>query len=216
MSAIPTSQKKPFIPAPGVLQVEMIYSLLGQIVENVYHVQVGSGGTPATETEMDSLAATMENWESVTGRGDRTNACVLTLIRVRRLDVAGDLVKEYTPVSPVTGSGTGGAAPGNVTVAIRWSTGQGGRSNRGRTYFIGMPVNFLSGNQLTSAAQTQIAASYAGLLSGINGTSGLHMGVLSFAHNKFWRNTAQFTPITHSSVEVNLDSQRRRLNGRGN
>jgi hypothetical protein len=215
MSAIPTSQKKPLILVPATVQVEMIYLHLGQVMENVYHVRTNSGSAQPTEAQMDVLATTFEAWEHNTGVQSRSQLCKLTLIRIRDLSVAAGLVKEYTPTTTVQGTGVATVCPGNVTVAVRWSTGRGGRSFRGRTYHIGLQDNFTNGNQITTAAQTQLANAYNLLAASITNLAGHNMTVVSYAANKFWRSTGLSTPITNASVEINLDSQRRRLTGRG-
>lgn len=215
MAAIPTSQKRPFIPAPGVVQVEMIYNYLLSTCENVYHVQMSSGGASPTAADMMAVAAAFENWESTQGRQWRNLNAVLTMIRVRDLTVQAGAVVERVPTSNVTGAGGGTALPGNVTAAVSWRTALGGRSFRGRSYHIGLQVTFTNANQLTAATQTGLAAAYTALLNAVNTTWASGLVVLSYAHNKFWRNTAVATPITSVSVDINLDSQRRRLTGRG-
>jgi hypothetical protein len=215
MSSVPTSQKKPPIPVPATVQVEMIYLYLGQVMENVFHVRTNAGGAQPTESQMDVLATAFESWEHLTGIGLRSNQCKLTLIRIRDLSVIGGLVKEYVPTTAVTGSSAATVCPGNVTVAVRWSTGRGGRSFRGRTYLIGMVDTWTNGNQITTAAQIQLANAYNTLAASITNIAGHNLTVVSYAANKFWRATGLSTPITNASVDINLDSQRRRLTGRG-
>lgn len=215
MAAIPTSQPRPFIPAPGTVAAEMVYTQLGQVCENVYHIQRGTTGASPTGADMDAIAALLEAWEHNTAISLRSSGVALTKIRVRDLTVQGGLVKEYTPTTAVTGTGTQPPAPGNVTAAVKWQTGLGGRSHRGRTFHIGLASNLIVGNQLTTAMQAAMLSGYNDLHGRIVAVSPLIHVVVSYSHNKFWRTTAENTPITTCSVDINLDSQRRRLTGRG-
>lgn len=215
MPSIPTTEKRPFIPVPGVVQVEMIYTLFSQRCENVYHVRMSNGTTIPTAADIQSLLATFEAWEHNTGIGVRSSGVVLSLLRGRNLDVQAGVVVERTPSTAVTGTLTGGAFPGNVTAAVSWRTGLGGRSYRGRSYHIGLVGSQISGNQLDATARTNLVTAYTALLNNVNTTWASGLVVLSYAHNKFWRDAGVTTPILTVSIDPNLDSQRRRLTGRG-
>lgn len=215
MALIPTTQKRPFIPAPGVMQAEMVYSYLAQKCENVYHFLQGDGATPPTVAQMQAVAAALENWESTQGRQMRHSAAVLLNITVRDLSTQSGPAIIRLPTTNVTGVGIGTAPPGNVTAAIKWNTGFRGRSFRGRTYHVGMPPNYITGNQLTAAAITDFLARYTALQTQLEAVAGIQMVVVSFAFNKFWRATALASHVINPSVDANLDSQRRRLAGRG-
>lgn len=215
MAPIPTSQKRPFIPAPGVAQVEMVYTLFSQTCENVFHVDTGTGASVPAAT-LTAIGNQFSVWHRDSGRSVQSNFSQLTLIRVRDLTVqAGDVVELSQVPADHVGELTEKALPGNVTVAVKWSTGLGGRSFRGRTYHIGLTEHQVDLNALTLDAQTAVQTAYANLLVAVNGVAGRQMVVVSYAHNKFWRDAALSTPITRATVNIDVDSQRRRLNGRG-
>lgn len=215
MPPIPTTEKRPFIPAVGVAQIEMIFEYLGQRCENVFHALV-SGGAAPTVTQMQTLATAVETWERNFGVNNRHQSCSLVLIRVRDLSTQSGPAIEHVPVPPPVGTGAGEPEPGNVTVAIKWNTALSGRSFRGRTYHVGLPHNYVNGNQLAAGIQAGLVNPYGALLTGINESgANAQMVVLSYAHLKFWRDAAVATPITNPTVDPNLDSQRRRLAGRG-
>lgn len=215
MPPIPTSEKRPFIPAPGVLQVEAVYKCLGEFCENVYHVYNGTWAGALTPTIMQHIAQLVEAWESGTGRGYRHQQSVLDHIVVRDLSTQTGPAIERTPTTVVTGLRPATPAPNNVTVAVKWNTLLRGRSYRGRTFHIGMPMDFVTGDQITAAAHDLMIGGYDGLRTSLAESADQTMVVLSYAHNKFWRDTAVATPIVNCSVNLDLDSQRRRLAGRG-
>lgn len=215
MPPIPTTEKRPFIPAQGVMQLEMVFTYLGQVCENVYHVLQGDGATAPTLAEMNALAAAMENFERTTGRLAKNQNATLDHIKVTDLTTQTGPAIERVPSPAIVGADTTTPAPGNVTWVATWHTALRGRSFRGRTYHVGLSLDQVNGNQLSSGTLANFVAQYAALLSAVNGVAGCTMGVLSYAHNKFWRDAALFTPITAVTGDNNLDSQRRRLAGRG-
>lgn len=215
MPPIPTSEKRPFIPAPGVVQVEMVYVNNNQICENVYHVlRPGGAGSP-TSADLDAIAGVFNTWENDHGRTMRNTVTRLTLIRARDLAVQDGLVVEHIPTGLVVGQTAAQPLPGNVTLAIKWSTGLGGRSFRGRTYHVGLSVGDIDGVSILTAARDFIVSNYALLRDNVDAAGIGTLVVLSYAANKFWRAAAVATPILHASADINLDSQRRRLAGRG-
>lgn len=215
MALIPTSQKRPFIPAPGVLQVECVYSYLSQTCENVYHVQMPGGSGAANPADMNSLAAVFNAWETASMIGERSSAAAMTDIRVRDLSTDSGLIIEHAPTGAVQGTIPGTPLPGNVTLAVKWTTGLGGRSFRGRTYHIGLAIGAVVNNTVNNSAVVNLVAAYSNLLTRVTESGFGQLVVVSYAHNKFWRATAVSTPIAACSINANLDSQRRRLIGRG-
>lgn len=215
MALIPTSQKRPWIPAPGVIQLEAIYTYLGQTCENVYHFEISGGAGTPTISQMTAAAVSLEGWEHGAMLGLRSPSCTLKLVRARDISQQNGPVVEHDPTTAVTGTQTGIALPGNVTVAVKWSTGRGGRSFRGRTYHIGLTTNMVTGDQLSSSFFNSMISSYQALLNQQVEDNALTGVVVSYSANKFWRSTAVSTPILAPSIDPNLDSQRRRLAGRG-
>lgn len=215
MPAIPTSEKRPFIPAVGILQVECLYSYLSQTCENVYHVEMPGGAGAPNPADMSALAAVINAWETADMIGNRSTAAAMTNIRVRDLSVRDGLVIEHTPTGAVVGTVPGNPLPGNVTLAVKWSTGRGGRSFRGRTYHIGIPVGAVVNNTVSNAARVALTTAYSDLITRVTESGFGQLVVVSFASQKVWRETAVATPIIECSIDPNLDSQRRRLIGRG-
>lgn len=215
MVAIPTSQKRPFIPAPGCVQLEAVYHQNGHVAENVYHVLQGDGATEATPAELDALMTALFQWEAQSIQGNRVNGVTMVSARARQMGVQNGVVREATAPANLNGLVGGAALPSNATLAVKWTTGFGGRSFRGRTYHIGLPASAVTGDTVSASHVASLVQSYEALLTKLNGVPGATMVVISFAHNKFWRATAVATPILGISIDPIVDSQRRRLLGRG-
>jgi hypothetical protein len=185
----------------------MIYTCISEICENIYHVH---SGTAWDATSLAALNAVFAAWEVSDGKAMRHNATAL--FKVSSVDLTtqnGAFVD--TPITPPTAGVQSAPAPNNVTIAIKWTTGLRGRSFRGRTFHIGMYEGAFSGNQLTSAAVADWTTRYGDLLAAVNAVSGHKMGVTSRKHNGTDRTTGVTTDILSASINVNLDSQRRRL-----
>jgi len=202
-----------FQPVPNTAQVEMVYDLFGSKVENVYHVR-GSGGW--TIAELQSLANVFNTWDNDVLKLMRGASACLDRI------VARDLTAEIAPGVEVNahidpcGSGGGETQPGNVTVAVKWTTGLVGRSARGRTYHIGLTETMTVGNALVPTIAANLITAYTSLITRIQGADpNWQLVVVSRYSNNVRRAQGEVFDIIACDVDLNLDSQRRRLTGRG-
>jgi len=202
----------PFIPAPNVAQVEAVFQVDGQIVENVLEFQ----GTDLSETSLLALL-------------DAVNAAIRTqvlpllsstlqLLRVvgQIIDAADGLVAISTASLPAAGSNSATNLPSNVTFCISKRTGLAGRSFRGRNYIPGIPENVRSSpNSLLTTYVTSLVAAWETVnLAAVD--DGWVPVVVSRFSGGAPRTVAVVTPATaFIAVDNTLDSQRRRLPGRG-
>jgi len=175
-------------------------------LRNMVHCYQYSGSAP-TETQLASLNAELISnllpklvpiscsdlvWESVTSRDMAT---------------ATGAQKTTAITSGGQGTAAGFSNPGNVAYAASWRTGHPGRRYRGRTYLTNMSEGETTGDTITS-----------GLLSTITAFAieFLVPRVLGAFKSAVGSRVGQFsTPITGFVLDPTLDSQRRRLAGRG-
>jgi hypothetical protein len=110
---------------------------------------------------------------------------------------------------------SGSTLPGGSALVMTHRTALRGRNYRGRTYASGLTTtSTATANSVTLTALTNLANAFfalIGLLSAVNDT----WVVLSKFFAKNPRSAAVATPITAVSADQYLDSQRRRLTGRG-
>lgn len=203
----------PFVPVPNTLAVDVIYEQMGQRVENtLYFEHASPGWTEASiNAWLQDLRVLIESeLMPLLHAGIALVQLVGTL-----LDAVDSLSVVLNVSPPFTGSATGDGLPNNVTYTVQFKTNQRGRSFRGRNYVPGIPAQSISGNSVSSGFRTGVLAFYAELLA-LATAEGATWVVVSRFTNGAPRVTGVTTPVTTAATaDTTLDSQRRRLPGRG-
>lgn len=124
------------------------------------------------------------------------------------------------PQGPNAGTGGPGVAslPTSCCIAVKKSTGNLGRSGRGRMYVpIWDSVYLATPDTITVATATAIVARLSAFQAAVEGGAmPVQMGVISQQHGGAPVNPGLFQRITSWGLfDVKIDSQRRRLLGRG-
>lgn len=201
-----------FVPIPSTVKVELLFSWDGQRCENVFHVR-----TPNTinELELDEIQGLFYLWYSTYLYGKQSNAVSsLGMVLSDASDQFG-VKKEYAPgIVYQGGHSATPSLPNNVTVSMKWNTGLRGRSYRGRTYHIGLCESMVTGNNLAGAEPAAFIGVYAQLISTLDG-AGKELVVASKFQGNAPRVTGVATTILTCTTDGVIDSQRRRLPGRG-
>jgi hypothetical protein len=211
---------KVWVPAPNTLQVEMTYGSYGGVMQNVYHVQ-GTGSVTDIDLLANKVLDAVIAWDGAHLKQWRYADSSLFKVVVR--DIGQESGPAWERALVVYGTNAGAMLPDSVTVAVKWVTGRSGRSYRGRTYHCGLTDTMRQHDDLAPAALTGLTAAYNALIPAMSGLDILGTGltsaalvVVSASHNKAARATAEITPITAAVfADGHLDSQRRRLAGRG-
>jgi hypothetical protein len=191
----------------------------GQKVENTLYVQNESAWDA---TSLEELATEVAAWWN----SSYSNLCS-TSVQLTEV-VCTDLTAETGGQVSVAGGGalgvvTGGKLPGNCSLAVSFRTALRGRSYRGRNYIVGIPETYMF--DTSKVADDYVAAvldAYEGFLTAI-GTAGWTWVVLSRyegvdpdTHRPIPREAGVMTPVLNVVVvDKTIDSQRRRLPGRG-
>jgi len=203
---------RPFIPVPLVCKLELIYDQNGQVCENVVYVR---GGDSWSSSDVQELAEeAIVAWDATLGTITNANT-TLTMVRTTSMETFPG--PQYEAPSAATGAIAGASLPGNVTVATKFSGGVTGRSTRGRAYFVGLAGVDYVGNQLGTGVADLITDAWHDFFAAI--FASVHNApqhvVVSFVEDDLWRSEGLVTLVTSYSTENNIDSQRRRLTGRG-
>jgi hypothetical protein len=197
---------------PNTVQCDVLFLLFGQVMENVYYVKF-DGGVDAVA--IADAANTIGAWVLDSWLAHQSFNVQFTGVEAKNLDIEFGSIATFTPTSPAFGVIGVAAEPGNVSYSVSLRTANSGRSFRGRKYVIGIPSTSRTGNQVSSGWATDIKASLdvlRSLLESINGV----LSVVSRIAEGVRRLEALSTPVTSISlVDFNIDSQRRRLTGRG-
>lgn len=190
----------------------MRYSIFGQTVENVWYF-TRTGGYDATS--LDALnAAITTAWT--------THMRPLLPVEITLLDITStdqEVVGGAQDVDAVVVAGSNAVTAFNslgTTFALKFSTGLSGRSYRGRMYWPALTNNVVIDNLLDAGYAASIRDAVADMFADIESDSGDAHVIASYMNDCEWRTTGVATPVTgYSYVDLNLDSQRRRLSGRG-
>lgn len=202
---------EPFIPFTNVAKVDMCWSQLGQRTMNSLYFRHTSGAID--EADLTALAESMAGWYALNLQDSINVSTSLRLVRVTDLTTETSAGVEYNPGTGQEGTAAGQACPNNVALVVKITTGLRGRSYRGRVFQGGIPVSALNGNEVLTAYANAINVAYFNLIT--EPPADWELGVASRQHNMVRRTTGVFTPAISCSVDLAIDSQRRRLEGRG-
>lgn len=189
---------------PTAYQIEVRGTYFGQLTENVWHA---IGPDPFDATVAADIAGTMQvGYASI--MAPLSHDYSISEIFVHNL--AGVDSGEVTlAISPAQEGGSGNPGlPGNVALCVSLRTALSGRTTRGRKYFAGLDETKVTGNLLDPTTAADI----------LDGVNALISSMVDGGHPLaiFSRTALTLTTIsTATLVDLVVDSQRRRLTGRG-
>lgn len=184
-----------------------------QQCENVFHCYRSAGWDAGS---LNTVGGTFANWWTTDMRGYIANTVSLERIITRDLTTESGVGTEVTLGLPAAGTAVAPALPNSVSVAVKWGTGLAGRSFRGRTFHIGLCEDQVTANKLVTSVQNNLNDAYDNLRVVLdNAILAIEFGVLSRYHAGAPRANGILTPILGVSIDPVIDSQRRRLPGRG-
>lgn len=209
----------PFVPVANVALAELRMTLESQDVENTLWFRFGSTPTAAMLTDLNN--------ELLAWWIDAYAPLVSTAVSLREIvctDQTSATGPQVSLPAPPGSDGTDSAPPlpNNVTLAVSFRTALRGRSFRGRNYIVGITEDSNTGSEVTGAYASAVSAAYEQLLSG-GGVLGDEIWVVASRFSgvdvnghPIPRVAGISTPITSVVVvDLTIDSQRRRLPGRG-
>lgn len=202
----------PFIPVPQVCQVELIYSWLDQRIENVLHYKADGVFGP---DDMMELANNHVEWFSSDLRPEV--APEMSLVQIDCTDLSSEIAPaiSYSTGLPLAGSNASPTLPSNVAICLTKRTVLRGRSYRGRIYQGGLVENGVTGNTVFPTYLANILAAYENLKSYAGTLVNWDMVVVSRYSGNAPRVEGVTTNVTNFTSDGFIDSQRRRLTGRG-
>lgn len=202
----------PFIPAPNCAKVAVEGILNGQrVVETFWFYYAGVMDITALEALAQYVGTTW--WGDQ--QSSRAAHYQMTQVTATDQSTQNGVQGIYIPAVAQYGTGGGLSVANNAACCFSFRSLYRGRSYRGRNYAPGIVQSALV-NETTWNATTigNLAATYvARLITGI--PTGWTWVVVSHFANKIPRVTAIWSAIFHVVVDNYLDSQRRRLAGRG-
>lgn len=203
----------PFIPVPQTLQVEFLVTCLGERVENVVHYESADAWDL---TDMTAFGTPLVTWWVNNIRPLVHSACSLRAIRMTDLRDAIAPVIEFNTGLPSVGSGASPSLPNSVSTVITKRTPLRGRSYRGRIYTYGMMENQMDADAIAAGTTTSYINAWTAALAFTVGDINWNMVVVSRRQNGVNLANGVTTGIVNFTSDGIVDSQRRRLSGRGN
>jgi hypothetical protein len=180
---------------------------------NRIHVNVGHA--PTVE-DCALIAQTVGDWWDDNVQAIVATNVVMREVYVKSIAVANGPEATYSAPFPLAGLLAGDSLPNNVSIAVSLRSGLTGRSARGRWFWYGITEGQVDANTMNVAAISIIDAAITNLREDIIGL-GFQWVIVSYVANGAPRpgGPVYFIVTTITIVDSTVDSQRRRLPGRG-
>lgn len=172
---------------------------------NTFHVSNAGGWTLAS---MAALAADTQTWISTQYKTLVSSPITWYLISVRHYNPSVPLAYDLSISPPIAATQAGPAEAGNVTATLSLRTGLAGRRYRGRMYVAAISENHVSQTDLLTSAYVVLAGTVTQAFLTAMNTGGRFLTI-------FHKLSNTYTNVTGYAIENIVDSQRRRLPGRG-
>jgi hypothetical protein len=195
------------MPSPiiaNVAQVTVKGSLFGQVVENVWYAQCSA--SPTAE-ELTGIAEPFPTFYAELMLGLSEDLSINEIV-VRNMGSAAGPEITFAVTPAQTGGVATASMPGNVAFCISLRSALAGRQFRGRKYFSGLPINQVVDNAINVTLADQMVTAVQGLIAQmIINTNPLQAVSLTYL--------TSVPLVTAVYTDLWVDSQRRRLTGRG-
>ena len=205
-----------FQPVDKTVEISVQGTYAGQLAENKFYVK---GTSAITEAMVAALASLVDSWVHTTLRPLLAGAWVYTRTVARDLTTEASFESVNSTHTGEAGTGVGEPLPGNATIAVHRDTGLSGKKAKSRIYWIGLiDGNLESPDVIHSATATLFISALDTLRANIlaDTTNVWTYGYVQRILDHVKLATGNFIEVFHHSVtDRNVDSQRRRLAGRG-
>jgi len=201
-----------FVEAPGIAEAALLYqSPGGEQVNTLYFI----GDVEWDVLSLLALGEDIAAWWVAKISGQVGGEIVLYGVRCTSLvsETAPSVVYDVNPPEPGTHT-SAQRLPGNVTMTVTFRTATRGRSSRGRNYVVGLTENQVAGDVVNGAVVAAYVAGYQDLLTDVTANGATHV-VLSRYTGGGPRPEGIGNPVISYTSDGIVDSQRRRLTGRG-
>ena len=202
----------PFVPGNDVAQVELRFLWSGQRVENTMYFQ---GIADWISTSMELLALQVESWWLSNVQALVSDQVELQEVFVTNLDTATSGTWSQPTTPGTSGARVSPALPNNVSCALSFRTAGRGRSSRGRNYVLGLTEDQVSNNTLLTSEAIGYTNAYGVWLTAVIPNSANWV-----VFSRFTNGAPRVVGLAQQILSVGfadltIDSQRRRLPGRG-
>lgn len=202
-----------FIPAPNIVRVELRATKEGQFVENRFHVNCFHTPTTTDLANIGSVVTTIAlgDWLPLLPSNLALREIVLTSLQTEN-DI--QLIGPFE--AGTVGTASGDPLPNNNSLCISLRSGFTGRSARGRLYWMGLTESQVTQSSVNSTPAEDIRAAVDSIRTTLD-TNSYALTIVSYFTNGDPRvgGPVYFEVNACTLVDTVIDSQRRRLPGRG-
>lgn len=196
----------------NVAQVQLNATYLGEEVQNI--LWFSRETTPITNAHLTNLADAMESWWTVNMKPIQSSSYTLRNVTAIDWTSATSPVVVFTTGLPSNGTNVNLPVPGNVAACVTFRSAGRGRSSRGRNYVCGLTENVVTGNQFEASLQTALLVAYQEINTAVSPHGWRHDVYSQFSNGQV-RAVGLRQAVTAYTMDLNVDSMRRRLAGRG-
>lgn len=202
----------PYIPVVDVVQAELFMLWDGSNVENVLHFEPD---TPPSLALMGELAAHLVTWWNANIKPLCAPQLQLNSLKLTDLSTEFAPVLNYNTGLPLVGTSATATLPNNVAFVVTKRTALRGRSYRGRIYVAGLTEGAVTGSVVAASVVTAYLNAYNLIKSFSTAGAAWTMQVVSRHQGGVPLINGIATDVTGFTSDGVVDSQRRRLPGRG-
>jgi len=203
-----------FQAVPNVVSVKMIHQVAGQNCLNTFHFLKA---TPATLADCQQIATAVRDtyWKAKMQQIVTADVFMESIMATALDSQAAPQFQLFMVPGEQNGVLGGMAVPTGSTLVGSYDTAERSRNGRGRTYVSGMPAQQLADpTEVINTYLTSFIEALSALLTVATAVSGT-LVVVSRVLAGIQRPTGVPIPVTAITADRYLDSQRRRLFGRG-
>lgn len=202
----------PYVPVPNVCQADLFQLWDGQQVENVLHFQPAATLTPLMYTE---LATFLGSWWNSSMKAWMPTTIQLSSIKITDMTTQFSPVVNYSGGMPIVGTNVSPSLPNNCACVVTKRTLLRGRSFRGRIYVPGMIEGQVTNSQVSPGYISNFLVAYGVIRAFATTSTTWEMVVVSRKQGGVPLVVGEAHAVTSFTCEGVIDSQRRRLPGRG-
>lgn len=201
-----------FVPATNVIQCNIRADYLNEQVENVLHFRIGQAPTAAL---VDFVAQNVRASWATNMLPNLAGDYIFREVYATDQSTQNGPVATVPQSPPASGQFPGPSLPGSVALCLTHRTPNRGRSFRGRTYICGLTEGQVVGNTVGQSAASGILGGFLTVIANLAAINATFV-IVSRVSNGAPRAAAVVTEVTDTLLRDNsVDSQRRRLAGRG-
>ena len=201
-----------FIPLPNGISLCFDFTAVSQLFQFCLTLRKSSG--PPTPTDLSVAASLGSGWWTTTLKGNISD--IVTLRQVRATDMTAQGAPQAIQTVGTAGADTNvNPLPLSAALCVSGRTEKRGRSYRGRVYVSGLNRGMMSSaNVMNNTYLSAFASAFTTLQASLKAAN-FDIVVPTRQHNGSVVSPAELNEVVAWVIDSALDSQRRRLTGRG-